>query len=105
MRTWEQAQARKIGKVRQRLAELLEEALPNVTVQPSDLIIQHPKFSSLQGGCCLWTGYGVKTFEDGSQVTIGFNSWFRMSDLIKTGIEVTINDGSPWVFEVNAKGK
>lgn len=84
--------SRKIGRTRIKLAEILEREMEEklgmrVTVDPSDLMSQNPYWSSPQGGCCSWYGYGQWIMKDFTS-DIHFCSWTPMGQCVKHGITI-----------------
>lgn len=75
---------KRIGKIRIRLAEMLEEKLPGIIVDPADLESQNPYYSSQQFDCCTWTGYGTRE----KHWDTYFFSWDTMGDLVKYDFEM-----------------
>lgn len=78
--------ANKVGRIRDRLADLLNEAIPTAQFEPEWLDSQIPYYATVQFDACSWYG-------DGTDKDTGLNahvaSWDTMRECVRYGIEVS----------------
>ncbi len=96
MRTHENLWSHKkpVGKTREKLAEMIKAAMPEVTLYAEDLLPQNPYYSSRHMDCCSWT-----LMAKVGKNAVNFHSWQAMGQLVK-GKEIEIVKHDPWDFEV-----
>lgn len=85
----------RVGRVRERLAALLEEAIPTATFDPADLDSQIPIYANPKWDCCSWYGDG-KDRETGLGVHV--SSWNTMTECVRRGITVSQDPHHPSRF-------
>lgn len=83
----------KVGKIRIKLALLLEDAIPTVQFEPWDLRSQIPVYASALWDCCSWSGDGK---DDKTGLTVHVASWDTMTECVRDGIAVTQNGPFSW---------
>lgn len=97
MKTWEAFQSnRRVGKIRTKLAEMIEKYLPGITVYPEDLMQQNPQFSRPEVDACTWDAWGTNA----AGHKIHFYSWSTMGRIVKAGNLVARADG-PSCYEID----
>ena len=74
----------RIGKTRKRLAALIEEAIPGISLQPEEINSQIPIYASQKWDCCSWYAFG-----DLNGLTVAISSWDTMSNCVSRGITCT----------------
>jgi hypothetical protein len=97
VKTWECFQAtRKVGRTRQKLAAMIEEALPGITLYPEDLQPQNPAFSRPEVDACTWDAWGERNGQK-----VHFYSWCSMGRIVKAGKLKATQDDSPNNYEID----
>jgi hypothetical protein len=86
----------KVGKTRTKLAQLIEEKLPGVTVDPSKLYVN--RGANVYNDGVSWDGWGKL---DGWR-NIHLHSWERMTDLVKGGISLTGSEHEGYELHIKA---
>ena len=92
-----------VGAVRERLAELLAEAIPGARFDPADLVTQTGRWAQQRySDICRWCGDG----RDEHGLNVHVASWDTMTLCARNGIEVTRDERSALSsFEVSARPK
>lgn len=97
MKTWEQFQARrKVGKIREKLAEMIEAAVPGVALYPEDLQQQNPAFSRPEVDACTWDAWG----ENKQGQPVHFYSWSSMGSIVRAE-NLTARPDGPNCYEID----
>lgn len=90
----------RVGRVRQKLAELLKEAVPGLEIYPQNLHSQTPVYASPKWDCCSWYASGKV-----NGIQASFSGWDTMSACIKNGIELSPDKNLCYSWEVSQKSK
>ena len=91
------ARRRKIGKIREKLAEMLQ--AKGFMVQPEDFWIQEGVYRHFAYDGARWGAYWHP--KKGSQLVYSIYSWDTMTECVRTGI-VVMPDDTPCHFEVHS---
>jgi hypothetical protein len=92
----------RVGRTRERLARLLNEAIPTAMFAPEGLNSKTPIYATPQWDCCSWYGDGT---DRATGINVHVASWSTMRECVRYGIEVFQDDGiSQRSWEVCPKG-
>lgn len=80
----------KIGRIRIKLAEMLNELFPEWHFEPEDLWSQTPIYATKQFDCCRWGANGA--IKDKPHLGVSISSWNTMTECVKSGISYTDKD-------------
>ena len=87
----------RVGRTRERLAELLNVAIPDAEFYPEDLRSNNPYYSSRYFDGCSWDGDG-RRLTDGLGIHV--SSWSTMRECVRYGLDVGMEDGPfSWAVE------
>ena len=81
----------KVGKIRIRLAKVLNAYFPDYEFLPEDLDSNIPIYASAMYDCCSWTGVGK--LKRNPNVSLVVHSWDTMTKICKNGIDSIDKDG------------
>jgi hypothetical protein len=83
----------RVGRIREVLADLLNEEVPYGYFRADRLDSQVPVYATPQWDCCSWYGDGVD-LRNGMNIHVA--SWSTMSRCVQRGIEVLQLDTFSW---------
>ena len=89
----------KVGKIRIKLASLLEETIEGSSFDPAELNSNNPYYGSKYFDGCCWSGRG----RDKSGMMIHVSSWCTMTRCVKNGIEYCQEHTCHWSYDISSK--